>query len=343
MTKNINEIKIKNKITEINDNIFNSPPEFAIAHCVSADLRMTKCVAKDLCEIYGNTRSELANYKPKTGNTLVTRCGSRTIFHLVTRAKCYTKPTYNDIITAIKNLKREAIKYNQTEIAMPTIASRLNGHDPMTIKQLTQSEFQNSNIKIYLYYYKNNQIIRNSETQEPNATAIDRYIPDNNLSLDKNTDSLDIINARKIFLKYKPGENVLADGNCGLYAVCNAINDNKMERITSISEILELIGLNELPDYWWSDEQLASIAAHYGHDTYVFNDSNNTGIVHGIGNKPPIVLYNVNSNTHWIPGTISRYNSNKIPDKIIYINNLPSIDTIKKKLNLEQVIDQVNL
>lgn len=63
-----------------------------------------------------------------------------------------------------------------------------------------------------------------------------------------------------IFSKYKPGENVLSDGNCGIYAVCNALNYNKKNKITSILELLELLGLNELPNYWWSDEELAAIA-----------------------------------------------------------------------------------
>lgn len=44
------------------------------------------------------------------------------------------------------------------------------------------------------------------------------------------------------------------------------------------------------------------------------------------------MLYNVNSNTHWIPGTISRNKSNKIPNNIIYINNVTPIKNIKRDL-----------
>lgn len=51
-------------------------------------------------------------------------------------------------------------------------------------------------------------------------------------------------------MNYKPGENVLSDGNCGLYAVCNSLNDNKMNKVIMISAILKLVGPNELPSYW---------------------------------------------------------------------------------------------
>lgn len=47
---------------------------------------------------------------------------------------------------------------------------------------------------------------------------------------------------RKHIFNFKPDEKVPGDGNCGIYAICNALNDNKSERITSLSEILELIG-----------------------------------------------------------------------------------------------------
>jgi len=42
--------------------------------------------------------------------------------------------------------------------------------------------------------------------------------------------------------------------------------------------ILELICSDELPNYWWSDEKLSSIADHYNFDTYINDDNDCTGI-----------------------------------------------------------------
>jgi len=55
----------------------------------------------------------------------------------------------------------------------------------------------------------------------------------------------EVNNATNIFAKYKPGENIRSDGNCGIYAVCN---DNEINRITSVMQIF-YIGLNELSKY----------------------------------------------------------------------------------------------
>jgi len=67
----------------------------------------------------------------------------------------------------------------------------------------------------------------------------------------------------------------------------------------------------------------------------VYNDSNNTGIVYGNGNKSYIVLYNVNKNTHWIPGTLTTKKLNKLPNNIIYIKETPTINLQTHNLNIK--------
>jgi hypothetical protein len=44
----------------------------------------------------------------------------------------------------------------------------------------------------------------------------------NNYNMDTNIKDNNKI--KSIFKNYKPGENVIADGNCGIYAICNAFN-----------------------------------------------------------------------------------------------------------------------
>lgn len=52
--------------------------------------------------------------------------------------------------------------------------------------------------------------------------------------------------------------------------LCNALNDNKLVKITSICQLLELLVITILSDLsgnCWSDNELASIANHYNHDS----------------------------------------------------------------------------
>uniref|UniRef100_A0A2S2QEP6 RNA-directed DNA polymerase n=1 Tax=Sipha flava TaxID=143950 RepID=A0A2S2QEP6_9HEMI len=52
-----------------------------------------------------------------------------------------------------------------------------------------------------------------------------------------------------------------------------------------------------------------------------------------IDNRPPIVLYNVNKNTHWIPGTKSIRPSTKTPIKYSYTMNTITIHDLIQKIN----------
>jgi len=161
---------------------------------------------------------------------------------------------------------------------MPTIPSGSDGREWPIIKQIIYSELGDTNLEINIYYFNKNNITQNWKTDEHNKiiqNIRDLYsyknidtINTKNQTLNKNTI------AANIFATHKPGENVPSDGNCGLYALCNALNDNKNDKITSIMEISELLNLAELPGYWWSDEELASIADHYNFDTYIYDDKN---------------------------------------------------------------------
>lgn len=332
-TNALNHINKTKNILELNDSIFNSPSDFAIAHCISADLKMNAGIAKLICKIYGDTTPELSAQTRNVGDTIPTNNNQRTIFHLITKQLHYHKPKYEDLKASIHNLKSKAQQLNILKIAMPTIASGLDKLNWSIVKQLIYSEFQNTNIHLHIYFNNNEDITQTWKSKEHNNVINNTQIffekkcntikINNTLNIDKN-------HALNIFSMHKPGENVPSDGNCGLYAICNALNDHKINKITSIHEILALLELNSLPNYWWSDEELASIANYYGHDTYIYNDNDDTGIMYGNGKRPSTVLYNFNKNTHWVPGTLTTKRSNKIPKDIIHIEELPTITNLKK-------------
>lgn len=332
-------------VLEIKDSIFNSPPDFAIAHCISADLKMSAGITKLLCQTYGNTTPELSAQKLKIGDTIPINMDQRTIFHLITKQLYYHKPKYEDLKSSIHNLKIKAQQLNILKIAMPTIASGLDKLNWSIVKQLIYSEFQDTNIELHIYHSDLNDTTHDSNSIERNDIINNTHTFSENESKNKvksnNTETINKNHAHNIFYMYKPGENVPSDGNCGLYAVCNALNDHKINKITSIHELLELLGLNNLPDYWWSDEELASIANYYGHDTYVYNNDNNTGLTYGDGKRPPIVLYNCNKNTHWVPGTLTNKKSNKIPNTIMHIIEFPTIDTLRTSVKIRRLKDGV--
>lgn len=80
------------------------------------------------------------------GNPMATKYNDRIIFHLTLKEKYFHRPQYSDIQSNLYNLKLEARTFNQLKIAMPTIASGLDGCVWTIIKQLIYSEFEDSEI-----------------------------------------------------------------------------------------------------------------------------------------------------------------------------------------------------
>jgi hypothetical protein len=79
-----------------------------------------------------------------------------------------------------------------------------------------------------------------------NISELKKIDYDYNIDINNTKDNNKI---KSVFVNYKPGENVAGDGNCGIYAVCNALNDNKLNKITSIADILQILNITQLPNY----------------------------------------------------------------------------------------------
>lgn len=368
-TKNHQVNKIKEKVIDL----FAVHSTYSIAHCISADFKMSKGLAVHIKKKFGDASPQLSKLMPKVGEAIPINMGNRIIYYLITKQRYFDKPVYKNIKTALQSLHRTMNHLHDYKLAIPTIASGIDKQNWSVIKQIIFSEFKYSKIKLLICYKSMNQITNSWKTREHvqiinliqdhynfkqitkdssnitdtcyesntnvqhnnynvNSTQICNN-SDYNYIIDPDNYEDDEINI--VFNNYCPGENVQGDGNCGLYALCNALNDNKETQITSIDQLLELLNLSKLPGHWWSDEELASIADYYNHDTYIFDENTTTGIIYRNKdfNRPPVILYNSFNNTHWIPGTRSAELSLKIPYNYFEINGIIPLKQIIAKLN----------
>lgn len=78
-------------------NIFDSPTEFSIIHCVSADFKMGKGIAKDISSKYIDITDKLLLDKIDIGHTITIQHGDRILLHLISKNIFYNKPTYSSI------------------------------------------------------------------------------------------------------------------------------------------------------------------------------------------------------------------------------------------------------
>ena len=127
-----------------------------IAHCISADAVMAKGVARQIKNTYGhvtNLRLQISQL-PKhdqVGQVITVKCPQKTVFHLITKAKYFKKPTLTSIMLSLVNLRKYMNSNGYTQVAMPAIACGLDKMVWRDIEYLIRQIFDNSNILVTVY------------------------------------------------------------------------------------------------------------------------------------------------------------------------------------------------
>ncbi len=92
--------------------IFSSPPQEPLAHCVSADCAYGAGIAVTFKDKYGVEKVKQQNKKP--GECAVTQEeDGRTIFHLITKRKCTDLPTYGDFTNSLTHMRDWCVKQSE--------------------------------------------------------------------------------------------------------------------------------------------------------------------------------------------------------------------------------------
>lgn len=334
-----------NTITEQKINILDAPKIFSITHCISADLFHTP-ISKEISEIYGDHTSHIiTNTSLIPGQITTIKTDDRLIHYLINKEDHKSYISYLDIYENLYRLKEQAISKNYTHIAFSITNLTDNKLEWQIIKDMLTEIYSHTNLQIL--------ICNDTDIKEPNKNFISNIKTTYNNIMNKNNKETHQNNEQNkfidVFSNYKVGEKVISDGNCGIYALINAVNDNKSHYITSIAHILELLQLKNLPKYWLHDDEIASLANFYNFDTYIYSDRTTNGLVYGTGHRQPIVLYHLDNGTHWYPGTIIKNNktSNKIPLTITHITNYTPLENIRKEIHTflsseHQTINAIN-
>ena len=102
--------------------------KFAIAHCISADAKMSKGFAETICTRISGLQEFCRKSKPFVGSVIPfwDDESNRFIYNLVTKNKFYEKPTLKNLGTTLENMKGFALLNNLDTITMPKIGSGLD-------------------------------------------------------------------------------------------------------------------------------------------------------------------------------------------------------------------------
>ena len=129
--------------------LFTMPQGYYLAHCISADFALGAGIAKTFDEVY-NMRFKLFrnydNYEYKGGDALPVD----NVFNLVTKQKCWHKPTYESLREALV-MMRECLDFlDANKLAMPKIASGLDRLNWERVYDIICEVFEDMDIEIVI-------------------------------------------------------------------------------------------------------------------------------------------------------------------------------------------------
>lgn len=129
--------------------LFSVAQDYYLCHCVSADWALGAGIAKTFNTIY-NMRSKLYKQYPRYvyrgGDALLVD----NVFNLVTKAKCFQKPTYDSLREALEMLKEKIKILNITKLAMPKIGCGLDRLSWPKVYDMICEVFKDMDIEIVI-------------------------------------------------------------------------------------------------------------------------------------------------------------------------------------------------
>jgi hypothetical protein len=136
-------------ITVEKRDLFTVPQGYYLAHCISADFALGAGIAKTFDEIY-NMRFKLFReydmYEYEGGDALLID----NVFNLVTKNKCYHKPTYDSVREALVTM-RDIMYFNSTtKLAMPRIGCGLDRLEWEQVYDIICDVFENTDVEILI-------------------------------------------------------------------------------------------------------------------------------------------------------------------------------------------------
>ncbi|KAJ8949727.1 hypothetical protein NQ318_005048 [Aromia moschata] len=136
--------------------LFQAPADFCLAHCVAADLRMSRGIALTFKKAFGQLE-ELRRQRPEVGQVLQITAAEqekeRSVFYLVTKQLSHHKPTYQTVWDTLVELRDVLLSQSISSLAIPKIASGLDGLDWRVIRSMLEVLFRFTGIEILVCCY----------------------------------------------------------------------------------------------------------------------------------------------------------------------------------------------
>lgn len=140
-------------IREEQKDLFAVPQGYYLAHCISGDYALGAGIAKQFVDIY-NMRYKLHSQYPIPDGEKYANVGKAilvdNVFNLVTKPRCFQKPTYETLYDALVDMRDYCEEYDIVKIAMPCIGCGLDRLEWDKVYDMLEDVFYTTDIEILI-------------------------------------------------------------------------------------------------------------------------------------------------------------------------------------------------
>ena len=137
------------KLIQMKIDLFSSPDDISLAHCISQDLRMGKEKSERYKELFGSP-DHLQGQGKQVGQIAILSLEKRFVYHMITKQTFWEKPTYEALNQCLLEVKSHAVKNQVKQINMPKVGCGLDRLNWIIVRRIIERIFGDTDIHIII-------------------------------------------------------------------------------------------------------------------------------------------------------------------------------------------------
>lgn len=136
---------------EVQQDLFTVPQGYYLAHCISGDYALGAGIAVKFDEVYNMKFKLHRDYAIPDGQKYANVGRALlvdNVFNLVTKARCFHKPTYDDLYDTLVDMREQMEDFGITKLAMPLIGCGLDKLEWNRVKDVIEDVFEDTDVEI---------------------------------------------------------------------------------------------------------------------------------------------------------------------------------------------------
>ncbi|KAK4872808.1 hypothetical protein RN001_014837 [Aquatica leii] len=221
------------KIKEIQEDLFNLPSTFSLAHCVAEDMSMGSGIAVQFSQKF-KRRDDLYQQRQRQGGLAILEDNGRFIYYLVTKKLSNGKPTTYTMWNSLQKMQQHIQKHNVKNLAIPRIGCGLDRLEWSEVKAMIEYTFRDTDVHITVCNF-----------QQPEEDTAKSLVP-------PKTTKCPVKNVRYPLVEIEPGTAIIYFGT---------VNGHVSEDLQSLDNKFRIIG-----DYMRANRKLGDVIQVYKND-----------------------------------------------------------------------------